>query len=384
MRRLILILFYIMPAFAGILAQNNSVSGRLDELFSLLPVDCKKNMAKAGVSNCSCQINNTDLSVKFNFNSNGKINHLGIDLFSFDINLVYPNSVLSFLERTFLEYFVWKNTADIERRNKEDKILLYMNDNLFGQSSFRNIQDILKVLNSDFSFNINQDGLFYKAVFSYESNNLSLYFPANYQIISGLDKKEYALSVIDGLKNMKSENLKISENFYPGNLLAYRDNNIFVSQGDAYFQTITSSRYYKKNNDKYSLLFSSEYPLESFSNIFLEPSAAGKKISLNIDHKLYGYETQSYNLTVADFLSYFADGFEFYFGVEDNTDEMMAGTLIMFSRDMNFINLLYVKTLKAQFFSDNAKVTAKFYTNIPADNIKNLFAEFDNTIKPRY
>ena len=57
----------------------------------------------------------------------------------------------------------------------------------------------------------------------------------------------------------------------------------------------------------------------------------------------------------------------------------MSGTLIIFNRKLNFVNLLYVNTNKNTLFGDIPIINAKLYTNIPSDNIKNLFADYDSS-----
>ena len=113
------------------------------------------------------------------------------------------------------------------------------------------------------------------------------------------------------------------------------------------------------------------------------PTEANKKIQLNIIHKIYGDEKYNYKVNLNDFISFFSNEFELYFGIEEKTDENMSGTLIIFNRKLNFVNLLYVNTNKNSLFSENPSINAKLYTNIPSDNIKNLFADYDssNSIK---
>ena len=45
------------------------------------------------------------------------------------------------------------------------------------------------------------------------------------------------------------------------------------------------------------------------------------------------------------------------------------------NKTLNFINLLFVTAQKIDFWSENVKVKSKLFTNIPTDNIKNLFAD---------
>jgi hypothetical protein len=210
------------------------------------------------------------------------------------------------------------------------------------------------------------------------NGKITIIFPATNTVISGMDKKEYGEQVMASLKTIKNYANFIPKTPIKDQFKTYKDD-IKVSVGNSYFKSITSTKYYKVTDDVVQPLFSREYPLESFCNIFLMPMEANKKIQLNITHKIYGDEKFDYKVNLNDFVSFFSSEFEFYFGIEEKTDEHMSGTLIIFNRRLNFVNLLYVDTNKNTIFGENPSVNAKLYTNIPSDNIKNLFADYDSS-----
>jgi hypothetical protein len=374
------IVFYFLCAisFQSSVAQSIFANNRLNELFSILPIECKNSINQGNNTKCLCKIAGDSIPIKTSFNNEGQINHVGLDLFSLDNNLVFSPSVIGFIERSLLEDLLWNNTAYINKKNKEDRIQLFKNNKALGEIGFNKINGIIPIIKNEFAFTLKQEGFEYTAVLENTNGKITIIFPATNAVISGMDKKEYGEQVMESLKTIKKLSDFIPKNPVKDQLKTYKDD-IKVTVGNSYFKSITSTKYYKVTDDVVQPLFSKEYPLESFSNIFLMLMEANKKIQLNITHKIYGDEKFNYKVNLNDFISFFSKEFEFYFGVEKNTEENMSGTLILFNRKLNFINLLYVETDKKTLFGVNPFINAKFYTNIPSDNIKNLFADYDSS-----
>jgi hypothetical protein len=379
--RLYILIFAILSCAGGfqkLSAQDAFTSNRLNELFAQLPLECKNALSRSTENKCDCNLKGNKVPVKASFNSLGQLTHLGINLFAFDANLLYPNTILSFIERSFLEYFVWNDPAYIEKKNKEDKIVLMYNGKLFNTLGAERLAIFLPVLLADHKeFTIVQDSLFYNASIKSEKGEINLLFTANYSVVSGMDKKEYAQQLIAALRSYKAP-ASIAPIIRLSDLKPYRDN-LKVSIGKMYYKTISSNKYYKCSADQCSPVFDADYPLESFTNTFLSLGEISQNIILSIEQKVYAGEKVTYSVNLSDFIAYFNNEHELYFGIENNTENLLDGTLIIFNRQLNFVNLLYVSTSPQEFFKSGQRlIKAKFYTNIPADNIKNLFAEQNN------
>ncbi|WP_344816566.1 hypothetical protein [Flavobacterium cheonanense] len=370
--------FLCAICFQSVVAQSVFANNRLNELFSILPIECKNSINQANNTKCLCKIAGDSIPIKTSFNNEGQINHVGLDLFSLDNNLIFSPSVIGFIERSLLEDLLWNNTAYINKKNKEDRIQLFKNNKALGEIGFSKINGIIPIIKNEFAFSLKQEGLEYTAVLENMNGKITIIFPATNAVISGMDKKEYGEQVMASLKTIKNYANFIPKTPLKDQLKTYKDD-IKVSVGNSYFKSITSTKYYKVTDVVIEPLFSREYPLESFCNIFLMPMEANKKIQLNITHKIYGDEKFDYKVNLNDFISFFGTDFEFYFGIEEKTDESMSGTLIIFNRKLNFVNLLYVNTNKNTLLGNNPIINAKLYTNIPSDNIKNLFADYDSS-----
>jgi hypothetical protein len=375
------LIFSCVAVCSKLSAQDAFTSNRLNELFAQLPLDCKNALSRSTENKCNCNIKGNAMPIKASFNTQGQLSHLGLDLFSFDANLIYPNTVLSFLERCYLEFLVWDDPTMIERKNKEDKIALLINEKLFNNPGTEKLHSILPILlSNEKDLNILQDSLYYQAIITSPKGKATLLFAANYQVVSGMDKKEYAEELIQSLKTYQAKGYLFAT-VDEARLKPYRDE-LKVNIGKDYFKTISSNTYFKCSGNDCNPIFDSQYPLESFINAFLISGNFNQDVYLSIDQKIYANEKAQYEVKLFDFVAYFQNDYELYFGIENNSENLLEGTLIILNRHLNFINLLHVSSEPQAFFKTGKRVlNAKFYTNIPSDNIKNLFAEKGNTNK---
>jgi hypothetical protein len=360
-------------------AQNEFLSGRLGELYAQMPVECRITLAQRSSGRCLCDIHGQKLPVKAVFNPQGQVTHLGVDIFSFDANLFYPNSLLSFLERTFLEYVIWNDLEHMVRKNLEDGLSLLIEGKAFGMGTRDAVSDFLPMLLcKSLALDLVNDSLLYTATLTCPgSGSIQLLFSANYQLVSGMDKKEYADHLFSAVSSYRHSG---SEVIVPGRVLPYKDD-VLVSPGKFFFKDITSDTYFRMTDGGiYELLSDQRYPLESFSNLLLTGGTGERNITLDIEQKMYGRDKRRYNVKVNDFVKYFAQGHELYFGSERGDESTLSGTMIMYNRQMNFINLLYVEADRNTLFASarDQVVTGKLYTNIPTDNVANLFGEKNN------
>jgi hypothetical protein len=359
-------------------AQVRFNSAKLEEIYRLMPVDCKNSINQSDNFSCKCKMGTDSLSIKGNFNAERQINHLGVDLFPNEMKLTFSDSELSFIERYFLEIILHNDTGYSIRKNQEDKIQLQKNGKSFGESGFTRIYDVLVILNSKYDFSLKHQDLYSIAEFKTGKNVLTLIYPANNNVVSGLDKKEYGEQIVASLKSFKKPNDYKMKFPRLESLKDYKQD-IKISKGGTYInQKINSDKYFTVDGNIIQPLFSKQFSGETFCNLFLIPGFdKNNEIELNISHKTYADEKHQYKVNLNDFLIFFSKDFEFYFGVEECNEKSISGTLIMVSKSLNFINLLYVSAENTVLFGEKPVLASKFYTSIPSDNIKNMFSEFE-------
>ena len=120
MKLVVSIIFIIVCASNGsqLLAQTHFVSQNLSDIYSKLPIDCKNRLTRNGDVNI-CQLGKEAVPVKIIYNLYGEVVHLGIAIFNFEDNLVYPSALLAFIERYSLSFFIINDLEQINKSNKE-------------------------------------------------------------------------------------------------------------------------------------------------------------------------------------------------------------------------------------------------------------------------
>ena len=71
--------------------------------------------------------------------------------------------------------------------------------------------------------------------------------------------------------------------------------------------------------------------------------------------------------------------------MEDTTKSSLKATVIAYNRNLNFIHLLAINTSFNELFKSNGQFNITLFTNIPTDNIKNLFGTYvDDESRRKY
>jgi hypothetical protein len=209
-------------------------------------------------------------------------------------------------------------------------------------------------------------------------NSFRLLFPARNTLIMGMDKKELDQVVAESLAEYRKKSTD--------NLCSPKDNlpaiplDVNTSVIKEFFPGISTKRYYERNEAGKSIpVFSPEHPKESLANLFLLEMPGEAKRQVAITHIVYGMEKMEYTVNLSDLQDYFRDSYEWYFGIEDTNAGIISGTVIIYNAGRHFIHLLYVKITEKSLLIPSVPIQAILYTNIPTDNIKNLFAEYSAT-----
>jgi len=374
MRLLLSILLTILSS--GLSAQNNFASVRLHKLYDLLPQTCKNEVGKSELINCHVGGNALTLKV---INDNGQINHVGLKIFDKQENGFYPEVVFNFIECYLLEMMLTDDLRSFYKRTDEQKIIILLNGKEITKSLSSNRQNILFVLNHQNKKRIDKDSLNYAVSISDEINQLQMVFPVNNNLICGMDKQELDKTLEQNLRKFKSnsntsELINQDQSFEP-------IKEIFKLRGDSYFKSITSDKYYIKYENEFRWLYDKKYPAESLANTFMnghfEPD---KKIVVN--HHQYGKEISRYDLNLNDFIAFFkTEKCKIYFGIEDESADKLQATMVIYNSYLNFINIVYINTTADVLFDPKQSIDIKLYSNIPSDNIKNLFGVYDENKK---
>lgn len=362
----------------GLFAQDKFASSKIHELYDLLPKNCKESISYH--DSFTCHANGSNLRIKV-IRKNGKILHLGIDLFGKDNIGYFPDCIFHFVERYFLELLITEDMELFNKQSSDQKIVLMFNGQEVSKSKFGSVENIHLLLKRELQKKISCDSLNYKLLLSDGFNELKLIFPANNNIVSGMDKLELDKNLEMNLKSfISTDKATVVEN-------STKDfdqfHEYFISKGESYYKTITSSTYYRKVDNEYLLLYDKKYLAASLSNMFIMGHYIPQK-QINIKHIQYGKETSIYSLYLNDFVNFFKqDKCKLYVGIEKENENSVQATLVVYNPLLNFVNIVYINTPINDLFDASQKINVKMYSNIPSDNIKDLYGIFtdDNSFQ---
>lgn len=359
-----------------LMAQTNFVSQNLNDIYSKLPLDCKSKLTSYGDVKI-CKLADETVPIKIKYNSIGEVVHLGIAIFNYEDNLVYPSSLLAFIERYSLSFFTTNDLAQINKSNQENKISIRINNKNISGIDNTNISQIKEFFSEENpKTNVQYNDKQFLVTIISNQNSFEILFPANYELVSGMDKSEFGLEIQKRLTSIVSPFSPLQVSKKQEELSTYI-NNLFINKKDEYFKNISADTFYKCPNSNYCIPVQGEQNmLEAIQNNFLMPIAPDR-IQLQIKQKLYGNKQLDYIVTLRQFIEYFLQDHKLYFGFENDNKEEIEGTLIIVNEKLNYINLLHVNIKSSEFFSQKQSILkGRFFTNIPSDNIKNIFAEF--------
>jgi len=365
---------------SGLYSQNEFTSSKLYNLYELLPKNCKENINSQDSLTCHTRENQLKIKV---LRKNGKIMHLGLNLFREDEMSFFPKCVFNFIERYFLELLITEDINLLLKRSNDQRIVLLLNGQQVGKSIFGSIDNLQFLLNRQLQKKISLDSLNYTFIISDGFHELKLMFPANNNIINGMDKLELDKNLEVNLNNYTDKDkTTVAEK----SIIDFEPfHEYFISKGESYYKTITSSTFYRKVNNEYLLLYDKKYLAASLTNMLIAGLSNTKK-QIEIKHIQYGKEIRTYSLRLNNFVNYFKqENCKLYVGIENENEDTLLATLVIYNPFLNYINIAYINTTANALFDASQKIDVKMYSNIPSDNIKDLYGIFknDNSLEQR-
>jgi hypothetical protein len=359
-------------------AQETFYSPKVDSLYKLVnqvcPMDsiCDNNM----VFQCAELVKGDTVPVILCKDEIGVVDHVGFCFLPDSIRMVNI-PVIQFLEREMLTLLVTKDISAILSAYRNDGLLLMVDDAPMGQINMQNKGFICSMLKDCKGITLNRVEKDYSVtIYSSNGHRLSFSFPADCELISGMDKKEQEIRLAFQLQNHAANTIDslipLPDRRYLQLLQndAYRDS-IYVEKGERFvIPQINNDLFYFKNDSIYTLVSDTSLIALSFSNALLAPST--NHYTIDVKHRMYGLAAQDYSIDSRDFNDYFSQGFERYFGIETLEPEHLSGTLILYNRDEEFIHLFYVTTTLNDLVS-GGKMMMELYSNIPQHNIESLY-----------
>jgi len=284
--------------------------------------------------------------------------------------------VCDFIERQILELLLLKSPMEIKTKLRDYKIVLQKNGVEFGKPTFNSLNDVLAKIQhpTQFSLKKNKD---FVAIWEFGKNeSLIMRFPVSRELIFGTDKAESDSKIGELFNSDKCQgNFKtdLSQMVSPNDLMKIEGTDLYKLSGNQYLTAkISSDTFYQRSANKYSLTFNSQYPYESLSNLFITHQIENSLV-LKITHKKYGGFTPEFPIPLNRFFCLFDNEFITYTAFEKTDFKNIEISVFLQNRDFNYVHFLKIKTTTEQLFKKNGILKADLYTNIPLENVKNLF-----------
>lgn len=356
--------------------QLSSSSVRKEALASALPAGCLPVVDS--IFSCPALVLNKSLVV--NYNSKREISHLGISLFSDEMKDLLNLPVCNFIERMMLELVLEQANENFEQKLDRLKLTLSKNGLKFGDLGFTSISSVLDEIEIPAQFSLVKEADNFAAVWKYHQNDQFVFaFPASRELIFGTDKKEsddlLNKSLFGSEKKCDESNNRQGDNVSEADLAYSQEKNIYTKKGVAFMMDIINSNtYYKKKGNAFELVFSKDYPAESFTNLIMK-NMMNMNHKLHVTHRMYGNFSPDFDISLHEFLCYFQDDYNFYAVATISGKNVMKLTAILRNKEYNYIHLLLITAPVDNVFSKGGLLTAEFYSNIPQHNIRSLIGD---------
>ena len=208
---------------------------------------------------------------------------------------------------------------------------------------------------------------------------LTLAYPANFHLISGLSVTEAEDGLFDKIRLTQvgmAERYEVD----PSLLQPLGDGAIFLTKGDVfYLAELNADRYYVKDEDQhFSLLCSESFPAETFANL-LTGIELDNGIVLRVKLVKYGYRVDEFTVPLQKWLAFcMQSGCTPYFGVIGQEPNKIIGESIMHNKSMGYCHVMKITADPAVLKDRKGEVQARLNCYVPMSNLKSLFEDEEN------
>jgi len=311
--------------------------------------------------------------IAFCFDENKVLEHIGYCFLPYGDTATLDNGVIvRFLERELLTLLLTNEIKQTLVTYRENGVSILLNDKPIARTLLQNKRVFFDMLKHCQGITINFiAGKNYDVSFTFENQQkLSFRFPADSELLTGMDKMERDVRLAVQLRNHKAKPDSIVAPDY-GYLQLLRDS-LYVSKGASFIiPQINNDIFYTKIDSTYSLVFDSCLLAETFSNTLIIP--ANKDYTIDVTHRMYD-NVKEYKLNRRDFDDYFRRDFDRYFGIETLEKEKLTGTLILKDQNAGSIHLAFV-SVSLNDLLNGGIMEMQLYSNIPQHNLKTLFGK---------
>lgn len=284
-------------------------------------------------------------------------------LFQNEVKQSTPYSyVYSFIERYMRELSQIKDSNNLRRKLKDDKVIF-----LKGE------QKDISLLNDSTRFTLDRiEDKYYIATWADSVNTdlISISFPNSYELLLGYPKSEIELHLEELILSADSSDYSTNLELEPIDSIIYRTN----PQCNYYITALNDVRYYRfLDQSSFIPLWDSIYTEYSVLNLFKVDVCPN--ITMNVTQSVYGFNNLIYSVPISQWINYCHNaGLTIYSGIEEETDDKYKLVIICECKELSYNHVISAYIPKdIEAIKDGIDVTINAY--IPNHNIKNLFQQ---------
>lgn len=307
------------------------------------------------------------------YDSRHTVINIGFRLFSDEQKQIYSSDVYSFLERYFLELYVWKDKYTFHQKLKDDKVY-------FTVGSIANLKDINETTSCSIS---RTDDKYYEVTWNNQEGKpvLSVAFPIQYELLLGMPQVEIANTMYDRI---------VSAPEYIEEMSAYQleelGNGVYCTKPKKHYEleSVNDCRYFRKDSvGTYSLILDNADMEHSVTNALQVLSRCNNPIK--IEQSVYGFKTLDYIITLQQWLRYcHKASLTLYTAIEEEYEDGYKVLIVAQSLDMGYNHILSVLVPRDFLEKSSAELKCKLNAFIPIHNVKNLYQQYKDKPQKKY
>ena len=153
---------------------------------------------------------------------------------------------------------------------------------------------------------------------------------------------------------------------------------VYVLRGDTFqIGTLRSDIYLRRVRNDWKPIYDNRYPVESLTNLLMN-QVRDNRHQLTLHHHQYGGAVPTIVMPMQTLFDVLGRHTDSYCSVTAINAEEIRAVLVFHQRRFNYIHMLDLRLPTKQLFEPEGMLTAELYTNIPQNNVLNIFTERKN------
>lgn len=299
---------------------------------------------------------------------NGRIDHIGRQLFSPVFRLQDPLPAYDYLEFAYLEQSVLGN----------DNLFKYK-DVFFAEGSWQTLHQINHLTPCTVSIN---DGRHYEVCWQCNDNRqVTVKFPVSYEIISTATRGELETCFISDLRQ-HHRSAPSAPVIDPADVkqLQIHTPEVSLLPGDKYLlPSINSNTYFRHTpaDATYQLVCDTAMINESIANAICSPAADWKQWIMEGCFHLHNDKQEAISVALTDFADFCrSQGCLLYWGLEEITASAITGTVIAYNSAAGYTHVIRLEYPRQQK-TVHQYIKADVSLFVPITNIRDLYRQYN-------